>query len=88
MLITGKEQVERRRHGRAIYIDTEAPWDAFHASVDGPPERVQTPDSRGHFRASPRQISLAHFLTTASGLASSDNSSSTLSKSLASWKLR
>jgi hypothetical protein len=49
MLISGKEQVERRRHGRAIYIDTEAPWDAFHASVDGPPERVQTPDSRGHF---------------------------------------
>lgn len=57
MLISGKEQVKRWRDGHAIYIDTEAPWDAFHASVDGPLERVQTPVSgvtlelrRGRYR--------------------------------------
>jgi hypothetical protein len=46
MLISGKEKLERMRDGRVVYIGAEAPWDAFHARVDGLLERVQPPDFR------------------------------------------
>src|SRR5262249_23300683 len=91
---------ERFYAGNSIIVrnqsDREAPWETFHATVEvcwnacrRPNRRDSSSDGRclcADCRGAQRRC--RHFLTAAPGLPSSDNSSSTVSKSLASRKLR